>query len=264
MGYDPFLYWVGTKKWLVPEIVKYFHPSCRLVEPFCGGLSMSLGLLPERACLNDVDDLLINMYRYIQEESLLVENLPNHDKNSFLNAREEFNDRIRNECRAGRRMAELYFYLNVTCHHGLYRVNSKGEFNTAYGYRSSLKKPNFRMYQYIFKTWEFMVNDFENIDIREDDFIYADPPYDVEPLFYNNNFDWDNQVRLAEFLGKQSVPTIISNEPTDRIISLYKDCGMSIYYIESPRKFAIQHTGRAAKELLAFKNIEIQEIPTLF
>ena len=36
------------------------HARCRLVESFCGGLAVALGLLPKRALLNDANPHMIN------------------------------------------------------------------------------------------------------------------------------------------------------------------------------------------------------------
>lgn len=266
MPHDPFLFWVGSKKWLVPELVKYYSSEYRLVEPFCGGLSISLGLLPKKALLNDVNDLLINLYSLVQSEDFFVAGFPDYpDQDAFFDARNEFNALKKKGIVTGRRIAELYFYLNITCHHGLYRLNSKGEFNTAYGYRKTLKKPNFKMYRNVFQEWEFRTGDFSEIEIKDGDFIYADPPYDVEHTdYYNNNFDWEQQVRLVDFLCVQDVPVVISNEATDRVVSLYKDRGFVVKYVTSPRKFAAQYKDKQAKEILAFRNLNIKSIPTLF
>jgi DNA adenine methylase len=51
----PPLKWAGGKRWLVPHLRPLWEPFAdrRLVEPFCGGLAVALGLMPERALLND-------------------------------------------------------------------------------------------------------------------------------------------------------------------------------------------------------------------
>ena len=39
---------------------------------------------------------------------------------------------------------------------------------------------NFKEYKPLFNNWIFSVGEFDQIEIEDDDFIYADPPYDVE------------------------------------------------------------------------------------
>ena len=51
----PPLKWAGGKRWQVPYLRPIWesHGQRRLVEPFCGGLAVALGLGPEKALLND-------------------------------------------------------------------------------------------------------------------------------------------------------------------------------------------------------------------
>src|SRR5436190_3625236 len=64
----PPLKWAGGKRWQVPYLLGFWerHSSCRLVEPFCGGLAVALGLRPERALLNDANRHLIGFYRWVK------------------------------------------------------------------------------------------------------------------------------------------------------------------------------------------------------
>src|SRR6266850_3785830 len=69
----PPLKWAGGKRWLVPHLLPYWNPhsSRRLVEPFCGGLAVALGLLPRKALLNDRNPHLIHFYCWLKR-GLLV------------------------------------------------------------------------------------------------------------------------------------------------------------------------------------------------
>ena len=64
----PPLKWAGGKRWQLPHLRPLWEPHSRrrLVEPFCGGLAVALGLKPERALLNDANPHLINFYRWIR------------------------------------------------------------------------------------------------------------------------------------------------------------------------------------------------------
>ena len=63
----PPLKWAGGKRWLVPHVRRLWHghERRRLVEPFCGGLAVALGLRPRRALLNDVNPHLVGFYRQL-------------------------------------------------------------------------------------------------------------------------------------------------------------------------------------------------------
>lgn len=65
----PPLKWAGGKRWLIPKLLNLWKkfPEHRLVEPFCGGLSVALGLNPQHALLNDLNPALINFYRQLQQ-----------------------------------------------------------------------------------------------------------------------------------------------------------------------------------------------------
>ena len=64
----PPLKWAGGKRWQVPHLqpVWELHWDRRLVEPFCGGLAVTLGLTPSRALLNDANPHLINFYAQLR------------------------------------------------------------------------------------------------------------------------------------------------------------------------------------------------------
>ena len=65
----PPLKWAGGKRWLVPHLQNIWqsHHNLRLVEPFCGGLAIALGLQPQKALLNDINSHVINFYECLQK-----------------------------------------------------------------------------------------------------------------------------------------------------------------------------------------------------
>ncbi|MDG6923721.1 MAG: DNA adenine methylase, partial [Nitrososphaerota archaeon] len=74
------------------------------------------------------------------------------------------------------------------------------------------------------------------VRVEANDFVYVDPPYDVEFRQYSEGgFSWDDQVRLANWTAELDVPVVISNQATDRVIKLYKSMGFSLQFIEVPR-----------------------------
>ena len=89
--------------------------------------------------------------------------------------------------------------MNRTCFNGLCRFNQKGKFNVPFGrYKKINYIKNFTDYREVFKDWEFINLDFEEVDIRPNDFIYADPPYDVEFTQYaKEDFTWADQERVG-------------------------------------------------------------------
>ncbi len=91
-----------------------------------------------------------------------------------------------------------------------------------------------------------------------DDFVYADPPYDVEFTSYSmGGFDWDAQQRAARWLSKHPGPVVLSNQWTDRIVDLYKDLGFDIVGLSAPRLISCTGDRTPAKEVLATRNISV-------
>lgn len=257
--FKPPLKWAGGKRWLVPHIEKMWqnHAYRRLVEPFCGGLGVALGLMPQQSLLNDVNPHLINFYTWLK--SGLVTDLKPQDNNKdiFYTRRDRFNSLIRLHQANTEEAAILFYYLNRTGYNGLCRFNKKGGFNVPFGkYKTINYETNFESYKRAFEFWEFTAVDFEQVAVESDDFIYADPPYDVEFVNYSKGgFSWNDQIRLAEWLSKHKGPVIVSNQATPRIVDLYKKHGFVLSFLAGPRRISCNGDRTSAMEVLAWKGI---------
>ncbi|MBX4197756.1 Dam family site-specific DNA-(adenine-N6)-methyltransferase [Candidatus Parcubacteria bacterium] len=258
VGVKPPLKWAGGKRWLVPELIKLWMPHMekRLVEPFAGGLAVTLGLLPKRALVNDINEHLINFYLHLRKG--LKVNIPlEYNQELYYQYRTDFNNYIRSNNSNSKEAAILFYYLNRTGFNGLCRFNSKGEFNVPFGkYKTVTYKQDFEEYKKLFSKWQFMNTDFENLDTETEDFIYADPPYDVQFTQYSTGgFTWDDQIRTAEWLSRHKGPVVLSNQATDRIIKLYKKYGFSVQLLDAPRMINSTGDRTKAKEVLATRNL---------
>lgn len=140
--------------------------------------------------------------------------------------------------------ASRFLYLNKTCYNGLYRVNSKGEFNSPFG---RYKKPNIvnglGLIAVSHHLWmndiELCCKDFEEVlsSLSEGSFVYLDPPYDPVSetanftSYQKNGFNRHEQERLkscCDNLTARGIKFMLSNSATSFIRELYKD-----YYIET-------------------------------
>jgi len=254
----PPLKWAGGKRWLIPKLAKIWkkHSDLRLVEPFCGGVSVALGLQAEKALLNDVNFAVINFYQQIQQGLKLDISLEN-DEAAYYRHRTEFN-RLNQLGGADKTTAQLFYYLNRTGYNGLCRFNKSGGYNVPFGrYKTINYQTDFTPYQSVLAAWEFSNKDFEQLEVNENDFIYADPPYDVPFRQYaQQGFDWQDQVRLAEWLSAHKGPVVLSNQATPRIVQLYKELGFKLGYLDAPRRISCKASGRKAiKEVIATRGI---------
>ena len=254
----PPLKWAGGKRWLLPHLAPLWRPhaSKRYVEPFCGGLAAPLGLRPERALLNDINPHLINFYKELRHGLNMTVPMRNEEA-SFYAHRSRFNELIRERNYSSAEAAQLFYYLNRTCFNGLCRFNQSGEFNVPFGQHKSITyATDFSNFPVLLQNWTFTNSDIESLTVDSEDFIYADPPYDVEFTTYSaGGFSWEDQVRTAEWLAAHPGPVVLSNQATPRIVQLYRKLGFKIRYLDGPRRISCKGDRSAAREVLATRGL---------
>ena len=257
-GLRPPLKWAGGKRWLVPHLLPWWRlrTHLRLVEPFCGGLAVTLGLRPERALLCDVNPHPINFYRHLQR-SLRIGIPMRNERELYYLHRSDFNRLVTGRGLWTRKAASLFYYLNRTGYNGLCRFNRKGEFNVPFGRHVSIRyRRDFSAYRGALAPWVFRYGDFESVELEPDDFVYADPPYDVEFRQYSKDgFDWPEQERLARWLRRHPGPVVLSNQATARIVELYRGLGYHLDFLSGPRNISRTGDRSPAREVLATRNL---------
>ncbi|HYX31433.1 MAG TPA: Dam family site-specific DNA-(adenine-N6)-methyltransferase [Pyrinomonadaceae bacterium] len=257
-SFRPPLKWAGGKRWQLPYLRKFWEPESqrRLVEPFCGGLAVALGLMPKRALLNDINPHVVNFYSWLQR-GLKITIEMNYDASLFYRHRSRFNELLRSERAQSKEAASLFYYLNRTAYNGLCRFNRSGEFNVPFGRYTAINyKRDFTVYRAAFRNWKFANERFDRLKLRRDDFVYADPPYDVVFTQYaKGGFDWNDQVRTAQWLATHPGPVILSNQATQRIKELYRDLGYKLIELDAPRKISRTGDRTRVKEVLALRNL---------
>ncbi|WP_088890685.1 DNA adenine methylase [Leptolyngbya ohadii] len=255
---QPPLKWAGGKRWLVPLLIDLWQPyaDVRLVEPFVGGMAVALGLQPRQAVLNDHNLHLINFYRCLQKGLQIDIPLENSEA-YYYQCRDRFNYLIRAGEVDSLESAKLFYFMNRTGYNGLCRFNSTNQFNVPFGrYKTINYTRDFTPYTATLKNWQFTSSDFAAIPLLPDDFIYSDPPYDVKFTRYSaQDFKWEDQVRLAEWLAAHKGPVVASNQATDRILDLYTALGFEIMLLDAPRRISCTGDRTPAKEVLAYRGI---------
>jgi DNA adenine methylase len=254
----PPLKWAGGKRWQLPYLRPIWeaHSHRRLVEPFCGGLAVVLGLQPKHALLNDANQHLINFYKWVRR-GLLIDLEMENDERLFYRHRAAFNQLLHARHGESREAAALFYYLNRTGFNGLCRFNRQGSFNVPFGTYARIRYVrDFSAYKPIFAKWVLTSDDVEGVDLRPGDFVYADPPYDVEFTQYSRNgFSWEDQERTAVWLARHRGPVLLVNQATDRVEALYRRLGYSIAFLTAPRRISSTGDRRPAREILAMRNL---------
>ena len=225
----PFIKWVGGKTQLLDEVKKSLprdfanRQHITYVEPFVGGGAVMFWILQEypnieRAVINDINEELICTYRVIKEgvEELIAqlsriqsEYLPlNSDarKAYFMAKRALFNTKKTTPVET----AALFIFLNRTCFNGLYRVNSKGDFNVPHGKYANPRicdAENLRACSNVLQNVDILCGDFAETGryACPDTLFYFDPPY--KPItdtssftsYAKGGFDDQEQIRLRDF-----------------------------------------------------------------
>jgi DNA adenine methylase len=226
------------------------------VEPFCGGLAVTLGLQAEHALLNDANPHLINFYRWLKK-GLRVTVQTENNETVFYRNRERFNALLRAGRSSTQEAAALFYYLNRTGYNGLCRFNSRGEFNVPFGqYKTIAYAKSFPVLRDTFEAWEFTSGDFGAIALRPDDFIYADPPYDVEFTSYaQGGFSWADQERTAHVLARHAGPVVLVNQATERVEALYRSLSYRVRFLDAPRRISCTGDRTPAREIIATRNL---------
>jgi DNA adenine methylase len=254
----PPLKWAGGKRWQVPHLRPLWalHSHRRLVEPFCGGLAVTLGLMPETAVLNDANPHLVNFYRWLQK-GLRIDWPMENDESAFYERRDRFNAILTSGRANTKEAAGLFYYLNRTGYNGLCRFNSRGGFNVPFGrYRTITYTRDFTPYRDLMASWRFTLGDVADVDLQPGDFVYADPPYDVEFTQYSQGgFNWQDQQRTAELLAKHRGPVVLVNQATERVERLYRKLGFTVNHLDAPRRISCTGDRTPAKEVIGTRNL---------
>lgn len=254
----PPLKWAGGKRWLVARLATLFTSTGqrRLVEPFCGGLAVCLGLCPRDALLNDINTHAVNFYSHLQK-GLRVRIPMRNEQTLYYAHRDEFNRLVTGRGAATSKAAQIFYYLNRTGYNGLCRFNASGEFNVPYGRHKRINYVrDFRPYAVALTKWTFKCGDFQTLRLRESDFVYADPPYDMTFTQYSpSGFNFEQQQRLAHWLSAHSGPVVLSNQATPRILEMYGDLGFECHLVNAPRMISCNGDRKPALEVLALRNL---------
>ena len=260
---QPFTKWTGGKRQLLGELRSYMPETFgRYFEPFVGGGALFFDLAPEKAVINDFNEELINAYLQIKNNpaeliNLLIKHKENNSKDYYLELRSADRDGRISRMTGVERAARILYMLRVDFN-GLYRVNSKNQFNVPYG---RYKNPKIVDVDLLYQISEYLnENDVEILqtdfaeavkDAQTGDFVYFDPPY--IPLnetssftsYTHEGFSYEEQVRLRNTfkeLTERGVYAMLSNSSSPLVEELYKD--FNIYFVEAQRTNGAKSSSR--------------------
>lgn len=260
----PPLRWAGGKQRWVKKLASFLPSNLSGVyhEPFLGAGSLFFFMRPRTAFLSDANKHLIECYRFIRDRPDLIHRyLSGHaslsSRQHYYEVRELYNGASTSASQAAR-----FIYLNKACFHGVFRVNTNGEFNVPYGWSEPPAIPTLstlREASSALKKASLRVCGFDRAmtQVRPGDFVYLDPPF--PPLngtsFFRHytidRFSTENQERLAEVvhrLNAEHVLVMMSNADTKSIRRLYR--GFNISALPTVRWVSLKKTKHLVKELI--------------
>lgn len=191
----------GNKYKLLSQILPLFPSDMRiLVEPFCGGLDVSLNAdVPLKIC-NDNEPHIIDLYSHLQGEcgievhNQILEVISKYDLSKtntegYLKLREDYNKNPN---------WLLFYCLILHCFNNQVRFNKNGEFNLPHGknrssYNSKLQERLPIFVDRLDDSFVFSSLDFRALEFPQDTFVYADPPYLISLATYNEKSGWTKQ-----------------------------------------------------------------------
>ncbi|MFR9380186.1 DNA adenine methylase [Streptococcus pneumoniae] len=272
---QPFTKWTGGKRQLLPVIRELIPKTYnRYFEPFVGGGALFFDLAPKDAVINDFNAELINCYQQIKDNPQeLIEILKVHQeynsKEYYLDLRSADRDERIDMMSEVQRAARTLYMLRVNFN-GLYRVNSKNQFNVPYGRYKNPKIVDEELISAISvyinnNQLEIKVGDFEKaiVDVRTGDFVYFDPPYiplsetSAFTSYTHEGFSFADQVRLRDAFKRLSdtgAYVMLSNSSSALVEELYKD--FNIHYVEATRTNGAKSSSRGKISEIIVTNYE--------
>ena len=226
--------WAGSKAKLTSELFDIFKESEIYVEPFLGSGVVLFRLLQdnmyEKYIVNDINVSIISFYTQVKNNPLkliyglkemeFLYNKSDKKEEFYYQARQKFNERKENP---------FYFWLLMKAgFNGLYRENSKGEYNVPFGYKDKIKFDEEQIYQIhdLIQNVEFYCMDYQDFIamVIEKEygemFIYNDPPYCNSQKYTKDDF---NNEELANYLIDLKCDVAISDVDSNGSNLVYKD-----------------------------------------
>lgn len=255
----PFLKWVGSKRQLLPELLKYAPKTFgTYYEPFVGGGALffelqARGSIQVAAVLSDLNADLINTYTQVRDhvDDVIRELCVHRDVHGvgaeahYLDVRVQYNKAALSPVeRAG-----AFIYMNKTGFNGLFRVNAKGEYNTPWGKHEKYEpdEENLRACSDALQGVELKCADFRTalaaarLDAGNGakPVVYADPPYFPVSTtadftgYTKDGFGFEHQHELARglySLVRQGAYVVASNADVKPCRDLYLTTGLDTVF----------------------------------
>ena len=245
------LFYVGDKYKLMKQLIDLFPQEINhFYEPFVGGGTVFLNIEAKRYSLNDIDQNLINIHRFLIEnsknpirffksvekiiykynlsrsfkEDVITDSLKKEWKKTYYaRFNKEGYEKLRDRVNKNKDNDPLILYiLLIYGFNRMLRFNGGGRFNLPVGNVDFNKNVVNALNNYFYfvqdKKTALSSKDFRSffseIKFSANDFVYLDPPYLITASEYNKFWDQKSEsdlLNLIDNLNKKSVRFALSN-----------------------------------------------------
>lgn len=219
------IFYMGNKHKLLKQIIPLFPKNIEnFYDLFGGGGVVTINVEATNKYYNDIDDVTVGLVKMVGKNNVdeldkyfkcLQDkyNLEDHNvrrsdatddswfdkrKANFKRLRDDYNNSENKDIR------DLYFLICYSINH-LIRFNSKGEFNASSGndcYSNTVCNQLKNMND-AFKNVKITQSNYSDIEIKDNSFVYLDPPYQNTTAVYNekvNSWTIDDDYKLFEYI----------------------------------------------------------------
>lgn len=215
---QPLFAYLGNKHRLLPDIQKLFPQDAKVfIDLFGGSGIVGINSNAEQIVINDSNLFLIGIYKGIQTSSpdvawdlikTIIDKYSLDEKNEsgYYTCRDEYNS-----IPYKKRCIDFWYWglVLVWCsfNRSTVQFNQQGEYNAPFGFN----KVNFDLARRKFCVFAkkvsgsqivFLCDDYKNIDIPTDAFVYIDPPYLITTATYNKGWNEQDEKDLYDYLEK--------------------------------------------------------------
>ena len=223
------LNYTGGKYKLLTQIMPLFPEDINMfVDLFCGGCNVGINVNAKKIVCNDSEKVIIDLYNdwkngecdellNVLKETISKYELSKTNKEGFEKIRKDYND--------GNKEWFMFYAMLMHSFNYQIRFNKNGEYNMPFGkdrscFNQSTENNFINFINEIHNKNIFFTNkDFTELKIeklKEDDFVYCDPPYLITCASYNEKDGWNEikekqLLKLLDSLNDNNIKFALSN-----------------------------------------------------
>lgn len=226
------LNYTGGKYKLLDNLFDVFPQRINtFVDMFAGGFNVGINADANKIICNDHINYLIELYEYFKntDTEQIIKDIKKRIKEFDLSLKNDLGyKKLRDRYNKEKNIIDFFVLICYSFNHQI-RFNNSQEFNTPFGkdrscYNQTIENNLINFSNMLKqKVIKFTNNDFTKIDydnLKEDDFVYCDPPYLITNGSYNDGKrgfkDWTEKeekelLELLDKLNEQKVRFALSN-----------------------------------------------------